>query len=157
MPPSRIILSNHTTHAPTLTDPFDERIDYNSFAAYYPMVDINAHPDRFLHCLRALSRSPRFVRGMRKGLKEARRRLSYSSPAPGDRGSTLTRGGAGSAGAQERARGRGGRGDGHAALRSEKEHGRRWLDRCPPLVLTPFPPSRLLGALLRVWVRGRQG
>ena len=101
MLPSRIILSNHTTHAPTLTDPFDERVDYNSFAAYYPMVDINAHPDRFLRCLRALSRSPRFVHRMRKGLKEARRRLSYSSPAPGDRGSTLTRGGAGSAGALE--------------------------------------------------------
>ena len=40
-------------------------------------------PDLFLHCMRALSHAPHFVHRMRTGLKEARRRLGYGSPAKG--------------------------------------------------------------------------
>lgn len=69
----------HVTHPSLASDPFDERIDYSKFAAFYPMEEISASPARFLRCLRALRRTPSFVRRMRRGLKEARRQLGYTT------------------------------------------------------------------------------
>lgn len=59
------------------TYPFDERLDYTSFAAYYPMTEINTSPRRFLRCLRSLRNTPSFVRRMQQGLKMARKQLGY--------------------------------------------------------------------------------
>jgi hypothetical protein len=57
--------------------PFDERLDYSRFVAYYPVSQIAQEPSKFVRCLRTLRKSDALIREMRLALKDAREWLIY--------------------------------------------------------------------------------